>query len=269
METVYGWKQIGSANVIFVVPHGGDPVEAMIARAAEVLRPLSVSLVVNTKMRRRIVNFNNLDHLRPLPMRRLVDAETAQAFWADVETAVRESARVHSTVFVFCVHNAEPMLMRGSKIFPRRDTPDGALVYSELKHNDPRPYDLDIGNGQTGLLSMNGCPPEALTAPELAAAFCRNLAMAETIYPARGRGAVATFPAGKLFQLVCLAKSLQPDWRVEVGREFAAQKKNNLSQAIFQRFRNSGRVFTVQLEFLDTLPEKAVGEMLVELSVFH
>jgi len=42
-----------------------------------------------------------------------------------------------------------------------------------------------------------------------------------------------------------------------------------LSQEIFDRFQKTGRLFTVQLEFLDILPEKAVAEMLVELSLFR
>lgn len=269
METAYGWRQEGRMNTIFVAPHGGDPVERMIVRVAEALRALDVSLVVNTRMRRRVVNFNDFDQLRPTPMQRLADAEMTRGFWSDVETVVREGARVHQAVYVFCVHNAEPTLKRGSQLFPRRETPDSELVYSELKHHDPRPYDLDIGCGQTGLLSVNGRAPDALTMPKMEAAFCRNLVPAETIYPRRGRGAAVTFPPDKLFRLVSRAKSLEPAWRVEVGREFAAQKKTNLSQAIFDRFKGTGRVSTVQLEFLDTLPERAVVEMLIEFALMN
>lgn len=264
METAYGWKTAGLMNVIFVVPHGGDPAERMIARAVESLRPLNVSLVVNTRMRRRQVNFNDCGELRHS------NTKAARSFWRDVKTMVDQ--RISATarpVYVYFVHNAEPTLKRGSKLFPRRETPEGELVYSELKHKDPRPYYVDIGCGQTGLLSVDGCAGKDLIMPEMEAAFCRHLVPAETIYPRRGRGAVATFPPDKLFRLVTLAKVLQPAWRVEVGREFAAQKKTNLSQAVFDRFKRTGRVFTVQLEFIDTLPEKAVTEMLVELSLFR
>lgn len=262
METAYGWRQEGKSDSIFVVPHGGDPVEGMIARAAEKLRPLDVSLVVNTRMRRRRVNFNDCGELRDS------NRKAARAFWRDVKATIGK--RVSATaqpVYVYFVHNAEPTLKRGSKLFPRRETPEGELVYSELKHKDPRPYDVDIGCGQTGLLSVNGRALDALTVSEQEAAFCRHLVPAETIYPRRGRGAAVTFLPDKLFQLVTLAKVLQPAWRVEVGREFAAQKKTNLSQVVFDRFKRTGRVFTVQLEFIDTLPEKAVAEMLVELSL--
>ena len=262
METDYGWKQVGKMPVIFVVPHGGDPVEGMIARAAERLRPLDISLVVNTRMRRRVVNFNDYAQLRRS------NDEKAMAFWRDVKAAVEKVLLMpRGMVFVYFIHNAEAALKRGSKIFPRRKTPDGDLVYSELKQRDPRPYDVDIGCGQTGLLSVNGHRPETL--PALKADFCRNLVPAETIYPRRGRGAAVTFPPDKFLALVCLIKSLQPAWRVEVGREFAAQKLNNLSQSVFRRFRDTGRVATVQIEFLDTLPEKAVAEMLVELCLFR
>ena len=264
METDYGWKQVGKMPVIFVVPHGGDPVEGMIARAAERLRPLDVSLVVNTRMRRRVVNFNDYVQLRRS------NDEKAMAFWRDVKAAVEKVLLMpRCGAFVYFIHNAEATLKRGSKIFPRRKTPDGDLVYSELTQRDPRPYDVDIGCGQTGLLSVNGSAIEALTMPELEAAFCRHLVPAETIYPRRGSGAVVTFSPDKLLALVCLIKSLQPAWLVEVGREFAAQKLNNLSQSVFRRFRDTGRVATVQFEFLDTLPEKAVAEMLVGLSLFR
>ena len=262
METDYGWKQVGKMPVIFVVPHGGDPVEEMIARAAERLRPLDISLVVNTRMRRRVVNFNDYVQLRRS------NDEKAMAFWRDVKAAVEKVLLMpRCGAFVYFIHNAEATLKRGSKIFPRRKTPDGDLVYSELTQRDPRPYDVDIGCGQTGLLSVNGHRPETL--PTLEADFCRNLVPAETIYPRRGRGAAVTFPPDKFLALVCLIKSLQPAWRVEVGREFAAQKLNNLSQSVFRRFRDTGRVATVQIEFLDTLPEKAVAEMLVELCLFR
>jgi len=264
METAYGWRQEGGMNVIFVVPHGGDPAEKMMVRAIEALRPLAVSLVVNTRMRRRVVNFNDCGRLRDS------NKKAARAFWRDVKSTVDKALiATPDSVYVYFVHNAEATLKRGSKIFPRRDTSDGKLVSSELKYKDPRPYDVDIGCGQTGLLSVNGRAFSALTVLEQEAAFCGNLVSAETIYPRRGRRALVTFPSDKLFRLVSLARELQPDWQVEVGREFAAQKKTNLSQTIFDRFQRTGRVFTVQIEFLDTLPEKAVAEMLVEFSLFR
>jgi len=218
MNTSYGWRQTGEKNVVFVVPHGGDPAEKMIARSLEALRPLAVSLVVNTRMRRRVVNFNDCGRLRDS------NKKAARAFWRDVKSTVGKAlAAAPGAVYVYFVHNAESMLKRGSKLFPRREMPEGELVYSELKHKDPRPYDVDIGCGQTGLLPVNGYRPESL--PELKSDFCHNLVLAETIYPRRGRGSKVTISPDKLFELIFLVKMLQPAWRVEVGREFAAQKR--------------------------------------------
>jgi len=78
--------------------------------------------------------------------------------------------------------------------------------------------------------------------------------MAKEIWPKRGTGGVKICPRDYLLSMVNIARIAKLSWRVEIGREFAAQRRTNLAQAVFQMFKRHGRVYTAQFDFVDAVP---------------
>lgn len=259
MATNYGYFWEGSANVIFVVTHGAQKNEQIIAEQVRNLDDTEATLIVNEKIVRRRVDLNNVQSWKNKKQ------TSTRRFIRSIENSVCRLLAAHRRrpIYVFFCHNAEAGLKKSSLLFPRIRLTTGAreLIYSPTIAGAPRPYDLDIGIGATGLVSF---PPEVNAAEARAreAEFHQELKPAAEIYPRRGAGGLITCPAASALALIVAAKEIVPSWRVEIGREFAAQHQKNLSQFVYRKFQKTGRVFTAQFEFLHSLPPEEIGRYL-------
>jgi hypothetical protein len=186
-------------------------------------------------------------------------------FFADIITAVeRALKRADGECFVFFVHNAPEQFNGKSRTFPR-------AVENETREfiaGEPRPYQLDIGAGVTWIKPKydglnTGDLFAAIDAGERASSLESWIRPAREVWPERGTGGVPTFPRDHLLHLVYIVREMDLAWKVEIGREFAAQRATNMTQTIFRRFRKTGRLYTAQLEFSTAVP---IGGALVYLA---
>jgi len=218
VERPYGVFLLGDNNVVFVAPHGGDPLETPLSHGLLELSRSGSGVIINDRLRRSEVDLNSSAQIanRKDP--------AGLAFFDDVVSAVERALRLaDGECFVFFVHNAPKQFNGKSKTFPR-------VAESEERDFDAgasRPYQLDIGAGVTWVKPKY----EGLSTGDLFDAMDENdrahsleswIRPAREVWPDRGTGGVPTFSRDQLLYLVYLAKEMKLPWRVEIGREFAA-----------------------------------------------
>jgi hypothetical protein len=262
----YGVNVRGWNNVVLVAPHGADRLESALASALVALFETRCGIIINEKVPREDVDLNNAAMIRKS------ESSPAKQFFSDVNEAAERALKcADADCFVFFVHNAEQRFVADGRTFPRVNG-EAQLVQTMCAKGQPRPYHLDIGAGVTWLKARfdDFNLGDVLTAIEQeshlgeATSLQQWMPPARVIWPERGKGGV-TCPRDYLLQIVGLAQQLRLNWRVEIGREFAAQRWSNLVQEIYRGHRKSKRLFCAQLEFLDALAIKDVLLFLAEL----
>ncbi|MBI5254678.1 hypothetical protein HY932_02775 [Candidatus Falkowbacteria bacterium] len=255
----YGVYVPGWNNIVFVGPHGGDPQEAALSGALVTLFEAGCGIVINEKIPRGTVDLNNAGAIRQCEL------AAAKQFLADVNAAAERTLKcADADCFVFFVHNAEKNFVTDGKTFPRVNGDEQVVEAVHVSGQD-RPYHLDIGAGVTWLKARFddfnlGDILEAIEQefhPCEGSSLLQWMPAAKDTWPERGKGKV-TCPRDYLLQLVGIAQQLRLNWKVEIGKEFAAQRRSNMVQEIYRAHRKSKRLFCVQLEFLDALPIKDV-----------
>ncbi|MFH0814905.1 MAG: hypothetical protein V1902_02385 [Candidatus Falkowbacteria bacterium] len=256
----YGIHIPGWNNLVFVAPHGGDPREAALASALITLFETGAGVIINERISRGVVDLNNVNAIRQCEL------VAAKQFFADVLAAAERALKcADADCFVFFVHNAEKRFVEDGKIFPRVNG-EQQVVETVCVSGQDRPYHLDVGAGVTWLKArfddfnlgdiLDAIDQEFY--PKEGSSLLQWMPAAKDVWPERGKGAAVTCPRDYLLQLVGFAQQLRLDWKVEIGLEFAAQRRSNLVQEVYRVNKKSKRLFCVQLEFIDALPVKTV-----------
>jgi hypothetical protein len=245
----YGMLWPGSNNIVFVVPHGADPHEAI---ASSFISRLALATnsqaIINTQIQRQHCDLNNV-----VSVSRSND-HRVQAYFKDLVALVKYVTGSYAFGFILFIHATPRTYKRQRYLFVRNEK--GQLL--KKKRGDQRDWDVDIG---CGLAEWAGSR-EWLKQ--------KQAELLRFLYP-RANVVKPSVPRGYISCERIIAHQLRRffQWRhlnTFVGREWPAVKQTNMVQELAMRFP---RAQVLQIEIIDHLfREERIFEALEETTSF-